>query len=54
MRSTLAISPNWQGAGGGRMAAAGQASAGWLAEPGLGDNRLKMSGLFPRWPQPGR
>jgi len=45
-RATLAISPNWKAAGNAGLGALIEAWAGWLAEPGLGDDWLKMSGLF--------
>lgn len=45
-RATLAISPNWKAAGNAALGALIEAWAGWLAEPGLGDDWLKMSGLF--------
>jgi len=45
-RATLAISPNWKAAGHATLGALIEAWAGWLAEPGLGDEWLKMSGLF--------
>ena len=45
-RATLAISPNWKAAGNAGLGALIEAWAGGLAEPGLGDDWLKMSGLF--------
>jgi predicted amidohydrolase YtcJ len=45
-RATLAISPNWKAAGNAAPGALIEAWAGWLAEPGLGDDWLKISGLF--------
>src|SRR5262249_57437987 len=45
MRSTLTFSPNWLAAGGAPLAPFVEAWAGWLAEPGFGDDMLKMSGL---------
>jgi predicted amidohydrolase YtcJ len=45
-RATLAISPNWKAAGNAAPGALIEAWAGWLAEPGLGDDWLKTSGLF--------
>jgi predicted amidohydrolase YtcJ len=46
MRATLAVSPNWKAAGNALHAMLIEGWAGWLAEPGLGDEWLKMSGLF--------
>jgi predicted amidohydrolase YtcJ len=46
MRSTLAISPNWKAAGNAPFGALIEGWGGWLAEPGLGDAWLKVSGLF--------
>ena len=46
MRATLALSPNWRTAGGAPVGPLIEAWAGWLGEPGLGDNWLKMSGIF--------
>jgi predicted amidohydrolase YtcJ len=46
MRATLAISPNWKAAGNAPLGQLIEAWGGWLGEPGLGDDRLKMSGLF--------
>jgi predicted amidohydrolase YtcJ len=46
MRSTLAISPNWKAAGNAPFGALIEGWGGWLAEPGLGDAWLKISGLF--------
>jgi predicted amidohydrolase YtcJ len=46
MRATLAISPSWTKAAGARVAALVKAWAGGLAEPGGGDEWLKVSGLF--------
>ncbi len=45
-RATLASSPNWNAAGNASRGALIEAWAGWLVEPGLGDEWLKMSGLF--------
>jgi predicted amidohydrolase YtcJ len=44
MRSTLAYSPNWKTTGN-ALGAFVDSWLGWLAEPGFGDNWLKMSGL---------
>ena len=46
MRATLAISPNWKAAGGSPAHSLIEAWSGWLGEPGLGDDWLKISGLF--------
>jgi predicted amidohydrolase YtcJ len=49
MRSTLAFSPDWTTAGtqlGTRLGPFVDAWAGWLGEPGIGDDWLKMSGVF--------
>ena len=51
MRTTLAFSPNWKAAGAGSLGAFVDGSfidawAGWLGEPGLGDDWLKMSGIY--------
>jgi predicted amidohydrolase YtcJ len=46
MRASLAFSPNWQAAGSAPLGPFVEAWAGWLGEPGLGDDRLKMSGLY--------
>ena len=46
MRATLAISPSWTAAAGGRIGPLLGAWAGGLAEPGAGDDWLKVSGLF--------
>ena len=46
MRTALAFSPNWQAAGGAALAPFVEAWLGWLGEPGLGDDWLKMSGLY--------
>src|SRR5262249_49620582 len=45
-RATLAISPNWKTAGNAELGGLIEAWGGWLAEPGLGDDWLKGSGLF--------
>ena len=44
MRATLVLSPNWRAAGGRRSGRFMEAWAGWLGEPGLGDDWLKMAG----------
>jgi len=45
MRTTLAFSPNWRAAGDADPDALIEAWAGFLAEPGSGDARLKLSGI---------
>ena len=46
MRSTLALSANWAAAGNAPLGAFVEAWLGWLGEPGLGDDMLKMGGLY--------
>jgi predicted amidohydrolase YtcJ len=46
MRAALAFSPNWQAAGAAPLGPFVEAWAGWLGEPGLGNDWLKMSGLY--------
>jgi predicted amidohydrolase YtcJ len=46
MRTALAFSPNWQAAGGAPLGPFVEAWAGWLGEPGFGNDWLKMSGLY--------
>ena len=46
MRAALAFSPNWQAAGGAPLGPFVEAWAGWLGEPGFGNDWLKMSGLY--------
>ena len=46
MRAALAFSPNWQAAGAAPLGAFMEAWAGWLGEPGFGNDWLKMSGLY--------
>ena len=46
MRSTLAFSANWTAAGDAPLGPFVEAWLGWLGEPGLGDDMLKMSGLY--------
>jgi predicted amidohydrolase YtcJ len=46
MRATLAFSPNWQAVGGAALAPFVDAWAGWLADPPLGNDWLKMSGMY--------
>jgi predicted amidohydrolase YtcJ len=46
MRSTLALSANWTAAGNAPLGPFVEAWLGWLGEPGLGDDVLKMGGLY--------
>ena len=46
MRTALAFSPNWQAAAGAPVGPFIEAWAGWLGEPALGDDWLKVTGLF--------
>jgi len=46
MRASLAFSPNWKATGDAPLGPFVEAWAGWLGEPGLGDDWLKMSGLY--------
>lgn len=46
MRAALALSPNWKTAGEVDLAAFVEAWMGWLGEPALGDDGLKVGGLF--------
>lgn len=46
MRCTLAYSPNWEGVRELPVSSFVQAWLGWLGEPALGDDFLKVSGLF--------
>ena len=46
MRATLAISPKWKAAGDAPLGPLIESWGGWLGEPGLGNDWLKMSGLF--------
>jgi len=46
MRTSLVFSPNWKAAGGAPLRSFIEAWAGWLGEPALGDNWLKVSGLY--------
>jgi predicted amidohydrolase YtcJ len=46
MRASLAFSPNWLAAGSAPLGPFVEAWAGWLGEPGLGDDMLKMRGLY--------
>lgn len=46
MRAALALSPNWKSAGDVDLTAFVEAWMGWLGEPSLGDDHLKITGLF--------
>src|SRR5215471_10711462 len=46
MRASLAFSPNWPAAGNAPLTPFVDAWTGWLGEPGLGDDMLKMRGLY--------
>jgi predicted amidohydrolase YtcJ len=46
MRSALAFSPNWKAAGSAPLGPFIEAWAGWLGEPALGDDWLKVTGLY--------
>jgi predicted amidohydrolase YtcJ len=46
MRSALVFSPNWKAAGGAPLGPFIEAWAGWLGEPSLGDDWLKVTGLY--------
>jgi predicted amidohydrolase YtcJ len=46
MRAALVFSPNWKAAGNAPLGPFMEAWAGWLGEPGLGDDWLKVSGLY--------
>ena len=45
MRSSLAFSPNWKTAGNAPLGPLIEAWAGWLGEPALGDDWLKVTGV---------
>ena len=45
MRAALVFSPNWKSVGGVPLGPLMEAWAGWLGEPGLGDDWLKVTGL---------
>ncbi len=45
MRSSLVFSPNWKTAGNAPLGPLIEAWAGWLGEPGPGNDRLKVTGL---------
>jgi predicted amidohydrolase YtcJ len=46
MRSALVFSPNWKAVGGAPLGPLIEAWGGWLGEPALGDDWLKMAGLI--------
>lgn len=46
MRTTLTLSANWSAAAGAPLGPFVEAWMGWLGEPGLGDDMLKMGGLY--------
>src|SRR5262249_19811686 len=46
MRATIAISPKWNAARNAPFGPLLEAWGGWIGEPGLGDDWLKISGLF--------
>jgi predicted amidohydrolase YtcJ len=46
MRAALAFSPNWKAAGDAPLGPFIEAWAGWLGEPALGDDRLKVTGVY--------
>jgi predicted amidohydrolase YtcJ len=46
MRASLAFSPHWKAAGAAPLQSFVEAWAGWLGDPGLGDDWLKVSGLY--------
>jgi predicted amidohydrolase YtcJ len=46
MRAALAFSPDWQSAAAAPLGPFVEAWAGWLGEPGFGNDWLKMSGLY--------
>ena len=46
MRTALVFSPNWKATGGAALGPFIEAWAAWLGEPALGDDWLKVSGLF--------
>ncbi len=46
MRSALAFSPSWKAAGDAPLGPFIEAWAGWLGEPALGDDWLKVTGLY--------
>jgi predicted amidohydrolase YtcJ len=46
MRTALVFSPNWKALAGAPLGPFMEAWAGWLGEPGLGDDWLKVTGLY--------
>jgi len=46
MRTTLAFSPDWLAAGNAPLGPFVDAWAAWLGEPAIGDDRLRMSGVY--------
>jgi predicted amidohydrolase YtcJ len=46
MRTTLAFSPDWHAAGNAPLGPFVDSWAAWLGEPAIGDDRLKMSGVY--------
>jgi predicted amidohydrolase YtcJ len=46
MRAALALSPNWNAAGHAPLGAFVEAWAGWLGEPALGNDWIKLTGLY--------
>jgi predicted amidohydrolase YtcJ len=46
MRAALAFSPNWKAAGDAPLGPFLEAWAGWLGEPALGDDWLKVTGVY--------
>jgi predicted amidohydrolase YtcJ len=46
MRSSLVFSPNWKATNGAPLGPFIEAWAGWLGEPALGDDWLKVTGLY--------
>jgi predicted amidohydrolase YtcJ len=46
MRAALVFSPNWKAIAGAPLAPFMEAWAGWLGEPGLGDDWLRVTGLY--------
>ena len=52
MRTTLAFSPDWLAAGSAPLGPFVDAWAAWLGEPSIGDDRLRMSGVYLSLGQP--
>jgi predicted amidohydrolase YtcJ len=46
MRTALVFSPNWKAAAGSPLSSFLEAWGGWLGEPALGDDWLKVTGLY--------